>query len=204
VRPPLNANKIRVDCQPWRSRLIWLPQEIRKNGGETPSVHHERRSVLEFSEQPAGATPTYQGGALASNIAANLNEQVKASPGVYYGLNVTSAGTGSTASIYDGLSSPGDADTCKPGSCHVAKSRPRRRGSCAIHYHGRAAHGACSGDHLLRHQRCELDRQHVQWCRKHLAQKVRRTGKTDACLIQGADLTRTLELLEPSRRFARA
>jgi hypothetical protein len=36
------------------------------------------------------------------------------------------------------------------------------------------------------------------------AQKVRRTGKTDACLIQGADLTRTLELLEPSRRFARA
>ena len=144
-----------------------------------------------FQNNPLAAAPTDQGGALAFNIAANLNEQVKASPGV------------STASIYDGLSSPGDADTCKPGSCHVAKSQPRRRGRCAIHYHGRAAHGACSGDHLLRHQRCELDRQYVQWCRKHLAQKVRRTGKTDACLIQGADLTRTLELLEPSRRFAR-
>lgn len=57
---------------------------------------------------PQAAIPVYMGGALPANFAANTaGVQQKLGVGVFYGVNVNTAGVGSTVSAYDGTSTAG-------------------------------------------------------------------------------------------------
>ena len=69
---------------------------------------------------PANATPVYFGGATPANVAVNENVQVKSGPGVFYGLNVNTGGTTSTAKLYDGASAEALLPVASPGIVTVA------------------------------------------------------------------------------------
>ena len=70
---------------------------------------------------PANATPTYLSGGLPSNITVNENAQIKAAPGVFYGLAVNTVGTTSTAKLYDGVSAEALLPVASPGIVTVAQ-----------------------------------------------------------------------------------
>jgi len=53
---------------------------------------------------PNGAVPSYNGGALHSNITTSVNTQIKTGAGVFQGLGINTGGTGSAAALYDGAS----------------------------------------------------------------------------------------------------
>ena len=72
---------------------------------------------------PANSMPVYFGGGVPANVAVNENVQVKAAPGVFYGVGVNTGGTTSTAALYDGLSGVATLPVASPGviSCPALK-----------------------------------------------------------------------------------
>lgn len=66
-------------------------------------------------QAPSGAIPAFPGGMSFVNITTNLNEQIKAAPGSLSRLAVASAGTTSTVTFYDGLSSVVTMTLAAPG-----------------------------------------------------------------------------------------
>lgn len=63
----------------------------------------------------AAAIPVWNAGGLFANIAASGYSQIKTGPGVFQGLGVNTAGTGSAVALYDGVSSPVTITIATPG-----------------------------------------------------------------------------------------
>ena len=72
-------------------------------------------SYPDAQNNPLGAIPSYNAGALPLTLSAEGYVQVKSSPGVYYGLNVNTGGTTSTLEVFDGLSSVVTMTKATPG-----------------------------------------------------------------------------------------
>jgi hypothetical protein len=64
---------------------------------------------------PASAIPVYLAGANYQAMSTNEALQIKAAPGVFYGLDVQTGGTTSNAAVYDGLSSVVTITLASPG-----------------------------------------------------------------------------------------
>jgi hypothetical protein len=64
---------------------------------------------------PAGAIPVWNAGSNFLNIPTNVYTQVKTGPGVLSGLSVNTAGTTSSATVYDGTSSVVTITIATPG-----------------------------------------------------------------------------------------
>ena len=64
---------------------------------------------------PNGGIPSYNGGSYPDNLTTNGVFQVKSAPGSFTGLSINTAGTTSTATLYDGLSSTVTITIASPG-----------------------------------------------------------------------------------------
>lgn len=66
-------------------------------------------------QAPSGAIPAFVGGTSWANLTTNANTQIKAASGTFCRLGVNTAGTTSSATLYDGLSSVVTITLASPG-----------------------------------------------------------------------------------------